>query len=242
MQHCGVQSTFGELRSRFWVPKGRQYAKKVLRECETCKREHGKPSVSQPVAALPDFRVRETTPTWEMAKSYIAQFTCCVTRAVDLDHVTDPTARTFVRCLQRFAARRGTPSLVVSDDAKTFKASEKLLRRHFVTTKKQESIYRVTESTWGLIWSGHLGGVAFTRAWSKRCLRKVLGNARLNADELLTVLMELEATLNSRPLTYEYDELGADMLTPTHLIYIWAPIVKSARVEERGRREWDKFT
>ena len=31
--------------------------------------------------------------------------------------------------------------------------------------------------------------------------------------------MELEATLNSRPLTYEYDESGAKMLTPSHLIY-----------------------
>lgn len=53
----------------------------------------------------------------------------------------------------------------------------------------------------------------------KRCLRKVLGNAKLNADELLTVLTELEATLNSRPLTYEYDEVGAEMVTPSHLIY-----------------------
>ena len=35
----------------------------------------------------------------------------------------------------------------------------------------------------------------------------------------MTVLMELEATLNSRPLTYDYDELGAEMLTPSHLIY-----------------------
>ena len=36
---------------------------------------------------------------------------------------------------------------------------------------------------------------------------------------MLTVLMELEATLNLRPLTYEYDEVGVEMLTPSHLIY-----------------------
>ena len=53
----------------------------------------------------------------------------------------------------------------------------------------------------------------------KRCLRKVLGNTKLNADELLTILTELEATLKSRPLTYEYHEVGAEMLTPSHLIY-----------------------
>ena len=54
---------------------------------------------------------------------------------------------------------------------------------------------------------------------TKCCLRKVLGNTKLDADQMLTVLMELEATLNSRPLTYDYDELGAEMLTPSHLIY-----------------------
>lgn len=36
---------------------------------------------------------------------------------------------------------------------------------------------------------------------------------------MLTILMKLEATLNSRTLTYEYDEVGAEMLTPSHLIY-----------------------
>ena len=54
---------------------------------------------------------------------------------------------------------------------------------------------------------------------AKHCLRKVLGNAKLAPDEMLKVLTELEATLNSHPLTYEYDEVGAEMLTPAHLIF-----------------------
>lgn len=48
----------------------------------------------------------------------------------------------------------------------------------------------------------------------KRCLRKVIGNARLTFDEMLTVLVEVEGTLNSRPLTYNDNNL-----TPPHLIY-----------------------
>jgi hypothetical protein len=39
----------------------------------------------------------------------------------------------------------------------------------------------------------------------KRCLRKTLGNARLTLDELNTVLVKVEGTLNARPLTDEYE-------------------------------------
>ena len=54
----------------------------------------------------------------------------------------------------------------------------------------------------------------------KRCLKKVLGNARLTYDELLTVLTEVEATLNSRLLTYDYDNPNEEeVLTPAHLLH-----------------------
>ena len=53
----------------------------------------------------------------------------------------------------------------------------------------------------------------------KECLRKVLGNARLTYDELVTSLVEIKVMLNSRPLTYEYTEVDEGVLTPSHLIY-----------------------
>ena len=37
---------------------------------------------------------------------------------------------------------------------------------------------------------------------TKRCLWKTLRNAKLNYDESHTALVEVEGTLNSRPLTY----------------------------------------
>ena len=48
-------------------------------------------------------------------------------RAVHLDIVPDMTTQGFIRCFKRFAARRGFPTRVVSDNAKTFKAAARML-------------------------------------------------------------------------------------------------------------------
>ena len=130
------------------MTKGRQVVKKILKECVTCKRVQGKPfrAPPTPTAALPNYRVKEARPfskvgidfagplfvkfhTVEMVKAYIALFTCCVTRAVHLDLVIDLTATSFVRCFRKFVARRGTPSMIISDNAKTFKATAKRIER-----------------------------------------------------------------------------------------------------------------
>ena len=48
--------------------------------------------------------------------------------------------------------------------------------------------------------------------------KKVLGNARLLLVELQTVVTEVEGTVNNRLLTYDYSEMGGDMITPSHLV------------------------
>ena len=51
----------------------------------------------------------------------------------------------------------------------------------------------------------------------KLSLKKCLRNSRLSFEELGTVLVDVEAVLNSRPLTYVYDEME-ERLTPSHLV------------------------
>ena len=50
------------------------------------------------------------------------------------------------------------------------------------------------------------------------CLKKVLGQSQLSFDELSTILVEIEAVLNSRPLTYSYSDDIEEPITLAHLI------------------------
>ena len=88
----------------------------------------------------------------------------------------------------------------------------KEVRAHFESNQIDWQFILEQAPWWGGFYERMIGTV-------KLCLRKVLGNAKLNANELLTVLTELETSLNSRPLSYEYDEVGVEMLTPSHFIY-----------------------
>ena len=50
----------------------------------------------------------------------------------------------------------------------------------------------------------------------RRCLKKILKNAKLTYDELSTAVMEVECVLNSRPLTYVSSDDTEEPLTPSH--------------------------
>lgn len=238
VHHNGVRATLAKLRSRYWVPKGRQEVKGVLSECVTCKKLKGKLYSSPPTAALPEFRVTEAPPfskvgvdfagplyvkskSGEMEKVYTALFSCCMTRAVHLESVEDLSATAFRRCLRRFSVKNGMPVLIVSDNAKTFQATEKALNELFNHPEVRADLeYMRIEWKFNLERAPWWGGF-FERmvASVKDCLRKTLGNTRLSYEELLTVLTEVECTLNARLLTYEYNEVDEEVLTPSHLIY-----------------------
>ena len=235
--HCLVQATLTELRTRFWISKGRQFIKKILKKCFICKKLEGKPFHCPPTSAMPEYRVTEAPPfskigidfagplyikdrKSEWNKMYVCLFVCCVSRAIHLELVPDLTAGTFLNSLRRFCARRGTPYIINSDNAKTFKASAKLLRklyadvrvRDFLNSRRIRWKFNLELSPWQ---GGHYERMVKS---VKRCLRKVLGNSKISSDELHTVLTEVECVLNSRPLTYLYDEVGGEVLTPSHLL------------------------
>ena len=146
--------------------------------------------------------------TEQMFKAHISLYTCMSSRAIHLDLVPDASTTAFIRCFKRFIGRRGIPSLVLSDNAKTFKSAE---LKNFVTSRGMKWRYNVPRAPW---WGGFFERMVRS---VKRCLKKTLRNARLTYEELLTLLIQIEGVLNSRPLTYVCED-GGEPLTPSHLV------------------------
>ena len=145
------------MREKLWVLKLRSLTKKVIQNCNVCKRYREKP-ISAPretTKSLPIFRV-EMSDTFAVtgvdfagpvffrlkksvtAKAYIALFTCTSTRAVHLKLCRDLSSAEFQRALKEFIARRGCPQNLVSDQGKTFVASGQWLST--VTLKKDHNL------------------------------------------------------------------------------------------------------
>ena len=149
VQHNGVRETLTEIRTKYWIMKARSLVRSIISRCVVCKRFEGAAYRSPPPPPLPTFRIREeppfthtgvdfagplyirTTGSSATNKAWICLFTCCVVRAVHLEIVTDMSTETFIRCLKRFAARRGMPRKFVSDNGSTFKATAKFLKTVF---------------------------------------------------------------------------------------------------------------
>ena len=143
-----------------------------------------------------------------MYKAYIVLYTCASSRAVLLDLAVDATSETFIRSFKRFMSRRGIPGTMISDNGKTFKSKE---LKEFCTSKRIKWVHIVARSPW---WGGFYERLVRS---VKRCLKKVLRTARLTYEELPTLLIQIEGVLNSRPLTYLYED-NDEPLTPSHLV------------------------
>ena len=55
--HCGVQATLCNLRNNYWIVRGRQKIKSILKNCVVCKIIQGKPLAPPETPALPSYRV-----------------------------------------------------------------------------------------------------------------------------------------------------------------------------------------
>ena len=211
------------------MSKGRQRIKFILRKCRLCKLFEGLHYPAPTTAELPRFRldggkafknvgVDFCGPVYvrhiyqqeeqEMNKAYIALYTCATSRMLHLELCPNLTTVAYLRSQRRMMGRRGIPSLFISDNGKTFKGS---VLRKFNAKNGIQWRFNLARAPW---WGGMYERMVRS---TKRCLMKAVGSQRMTYEELNTVLVEVEAVLNSRPLTYIYDDDIELPLTPSQL-------------------------
>lgn len=245
VNHSGLRVTLTTLREKYWVPRGRALVKDFIKHCIICTRYSGKPFAMENPPSLPEMRVDDGPPFSNTgvdyagplyvkdinlkqedntcSKVYVALFTCAATRAVHLELVPDCSADSFLFAFRRFSSRRGLPYRMISDNAKNFKASQKIIQK-IARSQVVQSYLSKKEVRWDFIvekapwWGGfweRLIGV------TKDCIKRAVGRAQLTFEELRTILIEAEGIVNSRPLTYIYDDTEgiSYTLSPSHLIY-----------------------
>ena len=152
-------------------------------------------------------------------KAYICLFTCTSTRAIHLEIVTDLSTETFLLAFRRFVSRKLLPVVMISDNASTYLAAAEELKTLFDSIKETLGRQGVTwhfipkRAPWyGGFWERLIG-------LTKQTIRKTLGRAFISLQQLQTIVVEVEAMLNDRPLTYVTSDLcDPQPLTPSHLL------------------------
>lgn len=250
--HSGPQLTQALLSQSVWILSARSVIRSRIFKCIKCFRT--KPINKTPLMGdLPLPRVTParaflstgidyTGPfsskilnlkSIRLIKVYLCIFVCMVTKAVHIEVVQDLTTDSFIAALTRFVARRGLCTDIYSDCGTNFVGANAALRQIIRTLHQsdaKEKLQRFSTSQ-GMKFhfnppaAPHQGGLWESAVKSaKHHLRRTMGDSILTLPELVTLSTQVEAMLNSRPLTLlSHDPSDLSALTPGHFL-IGAPL------------------
>lgn len=264
--HGGARMVLGFLRQKYWIIKGNNTTKKIIRKCVTCRRQNPNKNY-QIMGDLPGARVNKSRPFLhtgvdftghvfikaskgrgiKTTKGYVAVFVCMATKAVHLELVSDLTTSGLIAALRRMSARRGTPHHVYSDNGRNLLGASNVLQKEYQDLQEimmndgfvneisdMEITWHFNAPAWpsaGGLWEAAVKSFKFH-------LKRVIGEQRLTYEEFTTLLTQIEACLNSRPLCpLSEDPDDMDYLTPSHFLNS-GPTLTLIETERDLRTRW----
>ena len=154
-------------------------------------------------------------------KAYIALFTCTVTRALYLEPVYSLSEEDFLRTFIKFSSRCSLPKILYSDNATNFCSAAKTLQQisesALVSNYMLENLVEWKFITPRAPWVG--GFYERLVGLTKTSFKKIIGKEIVKRADFETILPQIEAALNNRPLTYISDDVrDLDPITPSKLV------------------------
>ncbi|XP_055388196.1 uncharacterized protein LOC129616592 [Condylostylus longicornis] len=252
--HGGAQLMLNVINRKFWIIGARDQIRQQIHKCVTCYRQRAAVQ-KQLMGDLPAFRVRASRPFTHTGVDYCGPFELRThkVKAIHIELVTDLSSEGFIAAYRRFSSRRGRCEVLYCDNGTNFVgASKELAKQHKQMLQQLKSELAQVHERDGVVFkfippgSPHFGGLweAGVRS-TKQHLKKILGNAKLTYEEFSTVLTQIEACLNSRPLceiSRNPDDCTA--LTPGHFltgdVIITPPEPSLLDLNENRLNTWDE--
>ena len=246
--HAGPSTMMAIMAEHYHILGARRIVKSLSQQCIRCQKAYCKTS-AQMMGQLPADRTRPSPPFHVTGidfagpfltrrgnprkpvkiKSYACLFVCFSTRSIHLELCSEMTTSCMMAALTRFVARRGLPAKIQTDNGSNFLGASRELAQCYnllASSEFQDAASRL-HSSQRVEWhfsparAPHFGGLweSGVRAM-KSILKKVLPPHLLTFEELNTLLTDVEATLNSRPMvvTNSPPQDGDSVLTPGHFL------------------------
>ncbi|KAK0150375.1 hypothetical protein N1851_008532 [Merluccius polli] len=263
--HCGRNHMLAKLRQQYWIPAANSLARKIRSECVFCRRLHSNLG-QQKMADLPKERITPDLPPFTFVgadffgpiivkrgrsevKRYGVIFTCFTTRAVHLEIANSLDTDSCINAIRRFISRRGQVQQIRSDNGTNLTSADRELKNAIKEWNQSNKLQVVLQQK-GITWiynppaASHFGGV-----WErlikqvKQALLSLTKDQILDDESLHTFICEVEAIMNSRPLTMNSDSPNdLEPLTPNHLLLLKGqPILPPGLFQKSdmySRRRW----
>ncbi|XP_065082970.1 uncharacterized protein LOC135705275 [Ochlerotatus camptorhynchus] len=216
--HAGPILMIATLNQRNWIIGCQAVVRAFVDSCVQCCRMKGKTS-TQLMGSLPSVRTMPTRPFVHTGVDYAGPI---LIRTSNLRAAK--TSKGYVAVF-RFTSRRGLCHHIWSDNGTNFVGADREIRRYLQSEKFNEAVGQYLgdlKVKWTFITPSapHMGGIWEAAVKSmKKHLRAVVGNKTLTFEDLGTVLSQVEACLNSRPLCQLSSSIDScEALTPGHFI------------------------